>query len=58
VGVDTHGDVGRLLVDEIVDLGVLPVKAVLFVADFLDRVARHVLDQRGRHFGRSTHLAG
>ena len=44
-GIDAPGDVGRLLVQQHLDLGVLPVKAGLRVADGLDRLARRVLDQ-------------
>ena len=38
--VDALGDVGRLRMQQDVDLGVLPVKAVLLVADIADRTTR------------------
>ena len=41
-GVDALGDVGRLVVDVAIDRGLLPVEAVLLVADLADRVARDV----------------
>ena len=47
-GVDALGDMGRLGVQQHFDLGVLPVKAVLLVADVLDRGARHFFDLRRR----------
>ena len=44
--VDALRDVGRLRVQQHVDLGLLPVEAVLLVADRLDRLARGRLDLR------------
>jgi hypothetical protein len=40
--IDALGDVGRLRVDVNLDLSVLPMKAVLLVADTAHRVARDV----------------
>ena len=37
-GIDALRDVGRLAVQQDFDLGVLPVKAVLLIADILDRL--------------------
>ena len=56
-GVDALSDVGRLRVQQHLDLGVLPVKAVLLVADRLDRLAGDVLDMLEGHM-RPAHLAG
>ena len=44
--VDALGDVGRLGVQQHVDLGRLPVEAVLLVADGADRLARDRLELR------------
>ncbi len=56
-GIDALGDIGRLLVDQAFDLGMLPVEAFLLVADRLDALARR-LDQLilGDLFG-PAHLA-
>ena len=42
--IDALGDMGRLGVQQHFDLGVLPVKAFLLVADVLDGGARHGFD--------------
>ena len=55
--IDALGDVRRLRVEQHVDLAVLPVEAVLLVADILDRLAGEVLD-RIDDLGRAPHLAG
>ncbi len=46
-GVDTHGDVGRLLVDMNGNFRVLPVETILLIADLLDRLAGDFLHARG-----------
>ena len=56
-GVDALGDVGRLLVQQHLDLGVAPMEAFLLVADRLDRRARRLLDRLGAEIG-SAHFAG
>ena len=58
IGIDAHGDVGRLLVHVEFELGVLPVKALLLVADLAHGAARGVLDQSRCHGFRSAHLSG
>ena len=45
LGVDAHGDVGRLAVQQHLDVGAVIGKAVLVVADVLDHVARDLRDQ-------------
>ncbi len=45
--VDALRDVGRLRMQENVDLGGLPVEAVLFIADVADRLARRGLELDG-----------
>ncbi len=42
--VDALGDVGRLRMQEDLDIAGLPVEALLLVADVLDRAAHHALD--------------
>ena len=49
-GVDPLGDVGRLGVQQDLDLGVAPVEALLLVADILDRLARGRLNLFVRNF--------
>ena len=44
VGVDALGDVGGLRMQQHLDLGLVPVEAVLLVADVLDRHARDMGD--------------
>ena len=44
-GVDADGDVGGLRVDQDLDVGLLPVKAFLLVADVLHRLTRRSFDQ-------------
>ena len=46
-GIDALGDVGGLGVQQHFDLGVLPMEAVLLVADVLDRGARDGFDFGG-----------
>ncbi len=57
-GVDALRDVGRLLVDVVLQRQALPVEALLLVPDLLDRVARHLLEQRGVDLGRAARFAG
>ena len=45
LGIDALGDVGRLPVQQHLDVRVGPVEAFLLVADVADRLARDVLDQ-------------
>ena len=45
LGVDAHGDVGRLAVQQHLDVGAVERKAVLVVADVLDHIARDLRDQ-------------
>ena len=69
--IDALRDIGRLSVQQDLDLGVLPVEAVLLVADILDRVARRGFDHvmghadgaaifpgNDRPVGRAHRLAG
>ena len=56
--VDALRDVGRLLVQEHFDDGVLPVEAVLLVADVADRVARQALDHLRIDVLGAAHFAG
>ncbi len=56
-GVHPHGDVGRLAVQVAGEVGVLPVEALLLVADVLHRRADLLL-QALDHPGRAAHLAG
>ena len=44
LGVDALRDIGRLRMQQDLDVAVLPVKTFLLVADVLDRVAHHALD--------------
>ena len=55
--IDALGDVRRLLMDEDLDLGVLPVEAVLLIADIADRLARDLLEQLLGDRGGPAHLA-
>src|ERR1041385_8902508 len=52
------GDVLGLLVDEVADLGGLPVKAVLLVTDFANGLAGDLLDQLRRHRGWTAYFTG
>ena len=45
LGVDAHGDVGRLAVQQHLDVGAVVGEAVLVVADVLDDIARDLGDQ-------------
>ena len=45
LGVDAHGDVGRLAVQQHLDVGAVTGEAVLVVADVLDHAARDLGDQ-------------
>ena len=45
LGVDAHGDVGRLAVQQHFDVGAVIGEAVLVVADILDHAARDLGDQ-------------
>ena len=56
-GVDALGDIGRLGVEEDLDLGGLPVEAVLLVADVADGLAGQILDLVEDRVG-PAHLAG
>jgi hypothetical protein len=53
-------NVGRLVVKEHIDLGLLPVETVLLIADGLDRLARDLLDLglHGLLVHRAAHFAG
>src|SRR3546814_2727880 len=51
-------DVARLGVDVVLNRHLVPVEAILLVADLLHRRARHLLQQIPSHLGWSTHLAG
>jgi hypothetical protein len=56
--VNSHRDVGRLRVDVRDDLGVFPVKAALFVADFTHDMAGDVLESIMGHGRGPTNFAG
>ena len=56
-GVDADRDVGRLLVDEDLDVRGLPVESVLLVADVPHRIPGDVLDRGVIDVVRSAHLA-
>ena len=56
-GIDALGDVGRLGVEQNLDLGGLPVEAVLLVADVADGLAGKVLDLVEDRVG-AAHFAG
>ncbi len=45
LGIDALGDVGRLWMNEGLDLHLLPMKAVLLIADILDGVPHHLLQR-------------
>ena len=49
LGVHAHGDVGRLAVQQHLDVGAVIGEAVLVVADVLDHVARDLRDQFAVH---------
>ncbi len=57
-GVDALGDVGRLGVDQHLDLGAAPMETVLLIADVADGGAGHLLDLLMGHRGRPANLAG
>src|SRR5690349_18882473 len=54
--IDALRNVGRLTMEEDFDLGVLPMKAVLLVADIFNRLARRLLDLGWRDRFRSAIL--
>ena len=56
-GIDARGDIGRLGVEQNLDLAVLPVEAVLLVADVVDGVAGQIASTRPSRL-RPTHFAG
>jgi hypothetical protein len=56
-GIDALGDVGRLGVQQDLDLGILPVEAFLLVADVADRLAGEAFDLAEDGLG-AAHLAG
>ncbi len=62
--IDASGDVFGLAVQPVIELQLLPVEAVLFIADVLDRVADNRLDHVGRnrvwaaHFAEQGNLVG
>ena len=45
LGIDAHGDVGRLAVQQHFDVGAVVGKSILVVADILDHLARDLGDQ-------------
>ena len=55
--IDALGDIGGLLMDQDIDLGILPVEAVLLIADVADGLAGHVLQQILGHRGGPADLA-
>ena len=57
-GVDADRDIGRLLVQQDVDVAVAPVEPVLLVSDAADRAAHGIGDLFPRHAVRAAHLAG
>ena len=57
VGIDAAGDVGGLLMHIILELGGLPVEALLLVADLAHGAPRGLLDELRRHALRPAHLA-
>jgi len=57
-GIHALGDMRRLGVQQHFDIGVAPMKAVLLVADILDRLARHVFDIAGLHALGAAGFAG
>src|SRR6266851_8972505 len=57
-GIDALCDVGRLLVNVAGDLRHVPVEAFLLVADFLDRLARHLDQPVAADAAGPAHLAG
>ncbi len=57
VGIDAAGDVGGLLVHIILELGGLPVEALLLVTDLAHGAPRRFLDELRRHALRPAHLA-
>src|SRR5690349_20355154 len=56
-GVDALRDIGRLLVDQAFDLGMLPVEAFLLVADQLDALTRRLDELVLGDAGGTAHLA-
>ncbi len=58
LGVDAGGDVGRLTVQQDLDIGVGPVEAFLLVADVADGVAGQLLDHLHGDAARAARFAG
>ncbi|GFO81712.1 MAG: hypothetical protein A49_13390 [Methyloceanibacter sp.] len=58
VGIHAHGDIGRLLVQVVLERGEVPVEALLLVADFADSAPRRRLDGVAGHAFRAADLAG
>ena len=56
-GIDARAMSTRLGMQQHLDIGVLPMKAILLVADRLDRLARRVFDRRERN-RRAADFAG
>ena len=56
LGVDAHRDVGRLAVQQHLDVGAVPREAVLVVADVLDDAARDLGEQLAVHHRRAVEL--
>ena len=56
--VDALRDVGRLRMQQDFDIGLLPVEALLLVADVLDRLAHHAFDLLVGDRSRAAGLAG
>ena len=57
-GIDTHRDVGRLVMNQDIDLGVLPMEPVLLVADLANAATSRLFEHLMGHMIRSAHLAG
>src|SRR3546814_443395 len=56
--IDAHGDVGRLIVHQDGDLGLLPMEAVLLVTDLLDGLTGDLLQHAGADAVGAADLAG
>jgi hypothetical protein len=57
IRIDAERDVGGLLVHVVLELGEVPVKSLLLVANLTHRAPRRRLDQLGRHALGPAHLA-
>ena len=55
--IDPLGDIARLLMKEIINCRVLPMKAVLFVSNFLDALAHAIFEMFDGHGVRTPHFA-